>query len=216
MAVLAAALQRRLPQNARRRGDDEITRTCGEQPGRRHTAGVPPLYLVLGTPAAGKSTVCRALMHRFARGLHLPIDDVRHMVVSGLADMDSGGGDPELELQLRLARQTACRTAHVYREAGFSVAIDDFWLEDRPGAYYEGLQDACRIVLRPSLEVTLERLYARNPGEGTFKGVLAEVIPYLHASMDASPADGWQVVDSSLLSVEETVDVILERTGTRP
>ena len=43
--------------------------------------------LILGMPAAGKSTVARALMARFARGLHLPVDDLRNIVVSGRTEL---------------------------------------------------------------------------------------------------------------------------------
>lgn len=70
------------------------------------------------------------------------------------------------------------------------------------------------MLLRPSGKATLARLAARAPAEGSFKGVLAQAIALIHADMNRHPKAGWQVVNSSELSVEETVDLILVLTGT--
>jgi adenylate kinase family enzyme len=56
-----------------------------------------PIFLILGSPAAGKSTVSKALLQRFERGFHIPVDDFRHMVVSGLSDMNIELTPPLLE-----------------------------------------------------------------------------------------------------------------------
>ncbi|PNY81750.1 phosphotransferase-like protein [Deinococcus koreensis] len=178
---------------------------------------MPPIFLILGTPAAGKSTVARALMERFGRGLHLPVDDLRHMVVSGLAEPGFEWTD-ELKLQLRLARGAAARTALAYAGAGFAVAIDDFWQGETPDADYGPLQGhgVHRVLLQPSLEATLARLAARRPDEASFKGVLAQATLLIRADMDRHPKTGWQVVDSSDLSVGETVDRILEQAQVVP
>lgn len=178
---------------------------------------MPPIFLILGTPAAGKSTVARALMRRFVRGLHLPVDDLRYMVVSGLVE-PGFEWPPELTLQLRLAREAAARTALAYAREGFAVAIDDFWQgETTDDDYLPLLDSSChRVLLRPSMEATLARLAARSPGEGSFKEVLAQAIALIHGDMDRHPKTGWQVVDSSGLSVEETVDLILILTRTDP
>ena len=61
-----------------------------------------PIFLVMGTPASGKSTVSRALMQRFECGSHIPVDDLRHMVVSGLTDTGFDLASELLE-QIRLA-----------------------------------------------------------------------------------------------------------------
>ena len=45
-----------------------------------------PIFLLSGTPGAGKSSVATALMQHFEFGLHIPVDDLREWVVSGLAD----------------------------------------------------------------------------------------------------------------------------------
>ncbi len=171
-----------------------------------------PVYLIMGTPASGKSTVARALVQGFPKGLHLPVDDLRRMVVSGLADM-SGDLSPALLEQLRLARESASKAAALYAAARFAVAIDDFWSGEHPDRDYQLSPGAHRIVLTPDIRTTLRRLYARDASEGAFKEVLAGVIRTLHPEIEAHPKVGWHVLDSSGWSVQETVDQILAVTG---
>jgi chloramphenicol 3-O-phosphotransferase len=167
-----------------------------------------PIFLVMGTPASGKSTISRALMQRFERGLHIPVDDLRHMVVSGLADK-SFSVSPALD-QLRLARASAARMALAYSDAGFAVAIDDFWhVEMRDGDYNPIIGNQVqRILLLPNLEVTLNRLQSRDGSASHFE----QAIRFVHHAIEIRPEllTGWHVVDSSRLSIEETVDSILE------
>ena len=176
-----------------------------------------PIFLVMGSPASGKSTVCQALMQRFERGLHIPVDALRHMVVSGLEDMGETIND-ETQRQLRLAHQTAARMACTYADAGFAVAIDDFWFGDAPDADYAPIIGTRlqRILLLPTQEVALERLYTRDKAEGDFKPLLELGIRFVYDAVKNHPRTGWQVVDSSQLSVEQTVDRILELTRIQP
>lgn len=174
-----------------------------------------PIFLVMGTPACGKSSVCRALAGRFALGLHVPVDDLRHMVVSGLADMG-----PELTpahvTQLRLAREGAARLALSYAREGFAVALDDFWNGAAPAAPYAGLlgeHGFHRVLLRPSHEVTLARLHARRPGEGEDKAMLEVGVHAVLADIETHGAAGWHVIDSSEMDVAQTVDAVLAATG---
>ena len=44
-----------------------------------------PLFLITGTPGVGKTETARALMRRFPFGLHIPVDDLREWVVSGIS-----------------------------------------------------------------------------------------------------------------------------------
>ena len=169
-----------------------------------------PIFLILGTPASGKSTVARALMRRFERGVHLPVDDVRHQVVSGLVDF-SEHVDDEAWRQLRIARAAVTATARIYARAGFAAAIDDFWSSETPDAEYQFTSDdpVHRVVLFPSLEATLERLYQRNPAEGSFKKAIEGGIHFIRPMIEQHAKTGWLVVDSSHLSPEATVDFIL-------
>jgi adenylylsulfate kinase-like enzyme len=171
-----------------------------------------PIFLIMGTPASGKSTVSKALMQRFERGLHIPVDDLRHLVVAGLSDM-AFEIPPETYRQLRLAREAASVMARMYSDEGFAVAIDDFWLGEHPDEDYNRKisRRVTRVLLLPNLKTTLERLHARNPDEGSFKKILEPAICSLQAGIQAHPKTGWLVIDSSNLNVEQTVDLILER-----
>jgi Chloramphenicol phosphotransferase-like protein len=168
------------------------------------------IFLIMGTPASGKSTVSRALTQRFERGLHIPVDDLRRMVVSGLAE-GSFHVPPALD-QLRLARATAVQMTLSYSRAGFAVAIDDFWhvaMRDTDYAPIIG-QNLERILLLPNLEVTLNRLRSRDGSTDHFE----QAIRFVHHTIETRPEllTGWHVVDSSNLNIEETVDRILEMT----
>jgi len=165
----------------------------------------------MGTPASGKSTVAKALMQRFEKGVHIPVDNLRQMVVSGLSDM-ALEVPPATVKQLRLARETASHMARNYSDHEFAVAIDDFWFGDQPDEVYAQKigQRITRVLLLPNLETTVQRLYSRNPNEGSFKKILEQAIGIVYSSVQAHPKTDWLVIDSSRLSVGETVDQILE------
>ena len=83
-----------------------------------------PLFLITGTPGAGKSVTAAALMRRFPFGLHIPVDDLREWVVSGISQPVPEFTE-ETGRQFRLARTAAAQVAALYADAGFAVAIDD-------------------------------------------------------------------------------------------
>ena len=179
-----------------------------------------PLFLIMGAPATGKSTVARALMGRFTHGLHIPVDDLRHMVVSGLADMGDIGAETsdELYLQLRLAHEAAACVALTYRQAGFAVALDDFWFGDAPEADYTRIlgSELHQIILRPSRAAALARLAARGTDGESMKLILAEAITEVDEALELHSKTDWHVIDSTSLSVEDTVNRILHATRTLP
>jgi chloramphenicol 3-O-phosphotransferase len=175
-----------------------------------------PVFLVTGTPGAGKSSVARALAARFSLGIHLDLDSVRLMVVSGFARPGFTWG-PEVDLQFRLARATAIHMVRAYAAEGFAIVVDDMLGprgDDPPGLqdYTELARDASfhPVLLQPSLDVTLARADARG---GELLPWLREVVPPLYAAMESHLTTGWTVVDSSTSTVQETVDEILARTG---
>ena len=82
------------------------------------------LFVISGVSASGKSTVARLLAQRFERGVCVPGDAIREMVVSGRVEMQP---DPEAEAlrQLALRYAGALAVADVYLTGGFDVVVED-------------------------------------------------------------------------------------------
>jgi thymidylate kinase len=169
------------------------------------------IFVISGMPAVGKSTVCKAMMKRFELGVHIPVDDLRAMVVSGIAQPLPVWTDAAAR-QFALARANAVQMALLYSHAGFSVAIDDVFssndFESDYKPHFTGNLPHC-IMLLPKLEIALQRNATR-----TYKDfhpeALESVIKHLHAEYSAMDRQGWYTIDSSDQSVEETVDSILK------
>jgi protein tyrosine phosphatase (PTP) superfamily phosphohydrolase (DUF442 family)/predicted kinase len=173
----------------------------------------PPLFLISGTPGSGKTTAARSLMQRFPFGLHIPVDDLREWVVSGISQPVPEFTE-ETGRQFRLARTAAAQMAALYADAGFSVALDDVIHEpDAEASIVAPLKPRSvhKIILQPALEIAVARNAART-NKGFDTAVLADAIRGNHRSLgEQNTSDqGWIVIDTGSLSVEETVDAILE------
>jgi predicted kinase len=125
---------------------------------------VTHLFFLTGPPAVGKSTTAHALATRFDKSIHIPVDDLREMVVSGLI-LPSEDWSQALVEQLALARQTAVQMALVYREAGYTVVIDDFWDPNSRLSEYTLLfteANTHKILLLPNQEAAKSRNIKRS------------------------------------------------------
>jgi hypothetical protein len=86
--------------------------------------GAVALFVISGVSASGKSTVGRLLAERFERGVCVPGDEIRRMIVSGRVDIRPDTGDEALR-QLTLRYAGALSVAHVFLNGGFDVVVED-------------------------------------------------------------------------------------------
>ncbi|MET4157231.1 putative kinase [Agromyces sp. PvR057] len=165
------------------------------------------VFLITGVMAAGKSTVAQALAERLPCAAHVRGDGFRRMIVSGRAEM-SNPLSPAAEAQLELRHRLAATVADAYADAGISAVVQDLYL----GGDLERMVGLIRhrplsvIVLAPRPDV-VEAREASRPKRGYGDWSVADFDTAVRAE---TPRLGlW--IDSSELSVEATVDLILER-----
>lgn len=173
-----------------------------------------PIFLLVGAPAVGKSTTAHTLAAHFQKSIHIPVDDIRDMVVSGLLLPGPDWSEGLIE-QVALARKSVIEMALNYSMAGFVVVIDDFWDTRSKLKDYDRLSQVSnfrKILLLPSQQTAEERNIKRaGPGDGNLyiaEGIRA-VYEQLRGDFPNKERLGWEVVDTTDLSVEATVAHIL-------
>lgn len=171
---------------------------------------MPLIIMLAGPPASGKSTTSRALAATFPRSIHINVDHLRDMVVSGVVHPSTAWGDALVE-QLRLARKIATEMAKTYHAAGFTVVIDDFLDPYSRLSEYAELFDMAelrRFVLFPEqLKAHAQNL--NRSGPGALQQYLDEGIriayEVLNREVPHLVQEGWVVLDTTHNSLEETV-----------
>lgn len=171
-----------------------------------------PIFILVGAPAVGKSTTADALAAHFEKSIHISVDALRDMVVSGLALPDNDWG-PGLVEQLSLARACAVQMAIIYRQAGFAVVIDDFWDPNSQLREYSRLFDEAsvyKVLLLPSQEAAEARNRKRSGGEDVYiTGGIRMVYDDLKTRISQFKQGEWIIADTTDLTVEASVAHIL-------
>jgi chloramphenicol 3-O-phosphotransferase len=167
------------------------------------------IYVITGVMASGKSTVAQALAQRLERCVHLHGDVFRKMIVTGRVDM-SEQASPEALRQLDMRYDIAATVAKAYFSYGFTVIVQDNYLGDRL-PYFIRLLDGYPvyvIALNPDLATIEQRELTR--GKKGYTGFSAAGLHRMF--IEETPQIGFWL-DTSNLSVEETVDIILKRAS---
>ena len=182
-----------------------------------HQGVASPIYLLVGSASAGKSTAAHALAASFARGVHVPVDDLRHMVVAGIA-WPSPDWSEALVRQIALARSVAIRMALDYAAAGFAVVIDDFFDPLGLREYRElvARPEALGVVLHPSeAEVRRRNASRAGPADPTAEMAIGHAYGFMPQMIEGLAASGWLILDTTALDVAATVTAIRAAAGVR-
>ena len=109
------------------------------------------ITLITGFAGSGKSTVSKLLARQFPKCLHISVDTLREMMVSGQFTPNDGWSE-EGYRQFQLARTTAISMAVRYASQGVEVMIDDACMRSLFAEHYARLSTnpiARRVLLRP-------------------------------------------------------------------
>ncbi len=165
------------------------------------------MVVLFGGPAgAGKTTLARAWCLARERAVHIELDEIRSLIVSGLADPQVSSAFQAEQYELSVA--ATCVLARTFAEASYEVAIDDvlepetFQRSWRPRL--EGL-DWQTVIILPTLENTLSRAADRE------KRVLEDHIRSQHAACSEWPAP--KRLDTTGLSLDESLQAVAARIG---
>ncbi len=177
---------------------------------------MPPVVIVSGSPASGKSTLALALARRFERSVCIPVDDLRDWVVSGRADSFPEWSE-ETALQYAIAEDAAADLAWRYHESGFAVVLDHCRLPENIDLWVErslhGLP-VSRVALAAPVETALLR-NAERSNKSFDTSILDPMVRSLAEAYIHADLPGW-IVTPNLGNVEEEVDgvyrALMERT----
>jgi predicted kinase len=171
------------------------------------------IILIAGSPASGKSTVAKLLAMRAKKGVHIPVDSLRDMVLGGIAH-PGPNWSPALVEQLRIARANAIAMAINYANAEFEVFIDDFWDPQSLLSEYESLAqraDHLRIILHPSKATAISRNAQRFSSDATMRAAIDQGVHAVYADFETRlpwfAEHGWTVIDNT----QETPDATARR-----
>jgi chloramphenicol 3-O-phosphotransferase len=166
------------------------------------------ILFITGISAAGKSTIAQAVAERLPTSIHVRGDLFRRMMVNGEAEITVPLSDKAHE-QLWLRYRIAAMAAQLYADAGFTVVYQDVVLGEylpRTVALFQK-HPLYLIVLCPSADVVAEREAARRK-TGYSDNLTIHALD--RGLRQETPRIGlW--VDSSAMTVTETVDTILAR-----
>ncbi len=164
-------------------------------------------WLIDGIPGAGKTTIARALAARMSKAAHIEGDRLQEWIVSGaVGPGEEPNEESDGQIALNIANQ--CILARSCDGAGFVPVLDYVVVSrERLNTYRQllGGRALHLAVLAPDREVALQRDAVR-----TEKTVAARWV-HLESQIKAELGNLGLWLDTSHLSVSETVDTLMER-----
>ncbi len=171
------------------------------------------IIFITGMAGSGKTTISLGVAEHFPKALHIGVDTLRQMMVTGRVLPNLEATTEEMARQFQMARTTAINMANLYASQGVDVVIDDvcfppYWAEQYAALFED--PKVHRILLLPSRAALTQRIMNRGgPYAAVYVASLASVYDYL----EPMPKDSWIVLDNSAWTVEQTVQEALSQIG---
>jgi adenylate kinase family enzyme len=159
------------------------------------------VIIISGTPAAGKSSVAKALAEKFLKSAYIPVDDLWGMVIGSYVVP----WDPKGPEQFKLVEKNFLSMTRNFLDEGFVVILDYVFNDEQVKHYDELFGEVFGFLLLPSKEELKKRDLARDP-----EGGMHERIEALYPDFANVPHPVLKVIDSTDQTLEETVNQIFD------
>jgi len=159
------------------------------------------VIIISGTPAAGKSSVSKAIAEKFPKSAYISVDNMREMVVGGnIASWEDKFGE-----QYKLIEKNFLDITRNFLDEGYIVIIDDVLGDEAVKKYQQMFQDVYGFLLLPTKEELKKRDLERD-SEGSMHHRIDALYPYFADVQH----DTLKVIDSTNHSLDDTVTEILK------